>query len=47
MTSLDLGDKFNTSQVTNMGSMFYNTGHTAMTSLDLGPAFTNIASTNT
>ena len=45
MTSLDLGDKFDTSNVTDMGAMFMNAGLN-MTSLDLGPAFTHIASTN-
>ena len=47
MTSLNLGDKFDTSNVTNMYWMFSFTGHTSMTSLDLGPAFTKIAETNT
>ena len=39
MTSLDLGDKFDTSNVTTMNHMFDSTGHTAMTSLDLGDKF--------
>ena len=39
MTSLDLGDKFDTSNVTSMNSMFNDTGYTAMTSLDLGDNF--------
>ena len=42
--SLNLGSQFYTSAVTNMSNMFYNCGTTAMTSLDLGPAFTRIAS---
>ena len=47
ITSLDLGDKFDTSNVTNMENMFAYMGGIAMTSLDLGPAFTHIAETNT
>ena len=47
ITSLDLGDQFYTTSVTDMTRMFYQTGITAMTSIDLGPAFTNIASKNT
>ena len=42
MTSLNLGKKFDTSNVTNMEAMFFCTGYKAMTSLDLGPAFTHI-----
>ena len=47
MTSLDLGEKFYTTLVTDMTDMFNGCGTTAMTSLDLGPAFTKIANTNT
>ena len=47
LTSLDLGDKFYTTQVTDMTEMFWKCGATYMTSLDLGPAFTRIADTNT
>ena len=39
MTSLDLGDKFDTSNVTNMSYMFLWCGNKAMTSLDLGDNF--------
>ena len=39
MTSLDLGNKFDTSNVTDMSYMFYRTGHSSMTSLDLGDKF--------
>ena len=39
MTSLDLGDNFDTSNVTDMGAMFNYSGYTAMTSLDLGDKF--------
>ena len=46
-TSLDLGDLFNTKSATNMSNMFNGCGQTAMTALDLGAAFTKIASTNT
>ena len=42
MTSLDLGDKFDTSNVSFMQGMFNHTGYIAMISLDLGPAFTDI-----
>ena len=38
---------FYTTSVTDMTSMFYNCGATLMTSIDLGPAFTKIAETNT
>ena len=44
LVSLNLGTQFYTSAVTDMSNMFYNCGTTAMTSLDLGPAFTRIAS---
>ena len=47
MTSLDLGDKFNTNAVTDMTEMFKNCGHIAMTTLNLGPAFTKIATEST
>ena len=47
ITTLDLGDKFYTTSATDMANMFNSTGKTAMTILDLGPAFTKIASTNT
>ena len=39
MTNLDLGDKFDTSSVTDMSWMFYYCGYGAMTSLDLGDKF--------
>ena len=39
MTSLDLGDKFDTSNVTDMSEMFRSTGFQVMTSLDLGDKF--------
>ena len=39
MTSLDLGSKFNTSNVTNMIGMFEGTGYKAMTTLKLGRKF--------
>ena len=39
MTSLSLGTKFNTSNVTNMQYMFYKTGYMAMTTLNLGNQF--------
>ena len=41
LTSLDISS-FKTDKVTDMSSMFAGTGYTAMTSLDLGPAFTKI-----
>ena len=44
--NLDLGDKFYTTNVTDMEYMFLQTGNSAMTTLDLGPAFTKIASIN-
>ena len=47
MTSFDLGDNFYTTNVTNMKNMFLNMGQTGLETLDLGPAFTNIAETNT
>ena len=47
MTSLDLGDSFYTTSVTDMTRMFNGCGQTAMVALDLGPAFTKIASANT
>ena len=46
LQSLDLGDKFNTSKVTNMSNMFQNCGSQNMTTLRLGSAFKNIASSN-
>ena len=46
MKSLDLGDKFDTSNVTNMTEMFYSTGFTAMKSLDLGDKFDTSSVTN-
>jgi len=46
MTSLELPEAFDTSSVTNMSLMFAECGYKAMTSLDLGPAFTKIADTN-
>ena len=39
MTSLRLGNKFNTSKVTDMNEMFAYCGYKAMTSLDLGDLF--------
>ena len=42
LKNLDLGDKFYTTNVTNMDKMFYGTH--ALLNLDLGPAFTKIAS---
>ena len=39
MTSLDLGENFDTSSVTDMTAMFSSTGRNAMTSLDLGENF--------
>ena len=45
-TKLDLGDYFYTTAVTDMTNMFNGTGTTAMKTLDLGPAFTMIATTN-
>ena len=48
LMNLDLGDKFNTSKVTDMTNMFWGTGYNKSSArLDLGPAFINIASTNT
>ena len=47
MTSLDLGDSFYTTSITDMTRMFNGCGQTAMVALDLGPAFTKIASANT
>ena len=46
MTSLDLGDKFDTSNVTNMSNMFSYTGYKSMTSLDLGEKFDTSKVTN-
>ena len=46
MTSLDLGEKFDTSNVTNMSWMFDSTGYTAMTNLDLGNNFDTSSVTN-
>ena len=39
MTSLNLKNKFNTNSVRNMMAMFWETGCTAMTSLELGNEF--------
>ena len=39
MTKLDLGSKFDTSNVTTMSAMFYGTGYRAMTTLNLGDKF--------
>ena len=39
MTSLDLGDKFDTSNVTNMSYMFSQTGYYSMTEFNLGGKF--------
>ena len=39
MTTLNLGDKFDTSNVTHMFGIFQLTGHDSMTSLDLGDTF--------
>ena len=47
MTSLSLGENFETGNVTNMTSMFQGCGSTMMTTLYLGPAFTNIPTANT
>ena len=47
ITKISLGKQFYTTSVTNMTSMFQNCGATHMTELDLGPAFTKIAETNT
>jgi len=47
ITTLDLREKFYTTSATDMTSMFENCGLTAMTTIDLGPAFTKIAGTNT
>ena len=44
--TLDLGEKFSTSQVEDMANMFNGTGASEMTVLNLGPAFTKIASGN-
>ena len=46
MTKLDLGDNFNTSNVTEMGAMFSGTGQKAMTSLNLGSNFNTLRVTN-
>ena len=47
MTSLDLGNVFYTTSVSNTSGMFDNTGATAMTILDLGPVFNRIPENNT
>ena len=47
ITKISLGKQFYATSVTNMTSMFQNCGATHMTELDLGPAFTKIAETNT
>ena len=44
LTSLDLGNNFDTSSVTNMSSMFYNC--TSLTSLELGDSFNTSKVTN-
>ena len=46
MTSLNLGDKFDTSNVTDMRDMFGYCGYTAMTSLNLGDKFDTSNVTN-
>jgi len=46
MTSLDLGDKFDTSKVTNMKYMFNECGYQSMTSLKLGDKFNTTSATN-
>ena len=46
MTSLNLGDTFDTSNVTDMTYMFGDVGHTAMTSLNLGDKFDTSNVTN-
>src|SRR5574344_203681 len=47
MQVLDLGDKFDTSNVINMFWMFKYTGYNTMTTLDLGSSFKSIATANT
>ena len=42
MKELDLGDKFDTTNVTNMNRMFDNCGYSQMTSLYLGDKFNTI-----
>ena len=46
MTKLNLGDKFDTSKVTDMVAMFQNTGYTLMTELNLGNKFDTSNVTN-
>lgn len=46
MSSLDLGDKFDTSNVTEMQSMFFGCGYESLTSLDLGDKFDTSSVTN-
>src|SRR5574344_2155192 len=46
MTSLTLGDNFNTSNVTNMYEMFSDVGYKKMTTLNLGNNFNTINVTN-
>ena len=46
MTSLNLGDNFDTSLVTDMAGMFQGTGYTAMISLNLGNHFDTSLVTN-
>jgi hypothetical protein len=45
MTQLILGEKFNTSKVTDMYRMFYNCGQYNLTSLDLGNLFYTTSAT--
>ena len=47
MTSLDLGDDFDTTKVLNMRKMFYGTGNKKMNVLDLGAKFVKIPENNT
>ena len=47
MTTINLGNKFNTSKVQNMSGMFQDFAKSQMTSLDLGPAFTKISTSDT
>ena len=46
MTELVLGNQFYTNTVTDMTNMFNGCGTAGMTSIDLGPAFANIPTTN-
>ena len=47
MESIDIGEQFDTSNVTNMEDMFKHCGKNSMVALDLGPNFTKIADSNT